>query len=150
MDSDYADKLAKKEATTLKFRALPSFAELSAWKLTVVDTILACANRNDDTRLLSWWRECETKTCEELAYCPKEFSRLDRKITEALNNVASSGQLGGAIYNKKRQLDLKSLPPLRGRQIYWMILNDYRTQKHMDLHHSTLDLEKLRWMGRFR
>ena len=97
MDSDHADKLAKKEAATIKFRALPSFAELSGWRLTIVDFILACADRNDDTRLLSWWRECETKTCEELAYCLKEFSRLDRKITEALNTICSSGPLAREI-----------------------------------------------------
>ena len=68
--------------------------------MATLDSIIACANRTDDTRVVKWFQDTEKLTLKALAKCPKEFVRLDRKLSEALNKVLS-GALGRTINEKK-------------------------------------------------
>ena len=145
-DSSDAERRCRKEFNKIEIRALPSFAQLEGWRHMLRDSMIATANRTDETRLLAWWGECNTKSVKELATCPKEFVRLDRKLADGLNKVLT-GQLYRQVLNKKRSLDIHGLPPLRGRQVYRMTLDEYKTDKYMERYLSTLDMEKVQWRG---
>ena len=125
---------------------MPNHAQLDTWKSHTLETLIAAANRSDETPVVKWFDECETKSLKKLGECPKEMMRLDRKFGEALNKILS-GRLGSSIQLKKRNVRKATGAILRGRQVYKLMLDSFKTSDAQDNFFGVLDLATLQWRG---
>ena len=125
---------------------MPNHAQLDTWKSHTLETLIAAANRSDETPVVKWFDECETKSLKKLGECPKEMMRLDRKFGEALNQ-SLSGRLGSSIQLKKRNVRKATGAILRGRQVYKLMLDSFKTSDAQDNFFGVLDLATLQWRG---
>jgi len=136
-----------KEHSSIEMREMPDFKQLEAWKMALLESVVACANRGDPKGVIKWFMECYVKTFEELGECPRKYMRLDNKLTHALNKILK-GTLGRNVQIRKQErLRGTGDQLLRGRQVYKLILEDFRSGQRLGRYYSTLDLEKLAWCG---
>ena len=45
-----------KESAKIEVRELPQFPQLKAWRLALLEAILACANVSDSRELIKWYQ----------------------------------------------------------------------------------------------
>ena len=144
-DSNCGSK--EKEHTSIEVRQLPEWPQFEAWKMSLLESVRACANRADPRGITKWFLACYDLSFDELRECPRKYMRMDGKLSNALNKILK-GQLSRTV-NIRKQEALRSYGDdlLRGRQIYKLILESYRTGPKLGRYFSTLDLEKLEWKG---
>ena len=81
-----------------------------------------------------------------LGECPKELMRLDRKFGEALNKILN-GRLGNSIQLKKKNVRKATGEVLRGRQLYRLMLDSFKTSEATGRFYGVFDLATLQWRG---
>jgi len=130
-------------------REVPTYPQLEAWKLAILESIIACANRPNPEGVTAWWMEVYTKTFEQLGHkhCPRKYMRLDGKVGTGCNKLLK-GRLGRKITIKKQQMLRETgCRTLSGRQQFKLILENYRTGQKLGRYFSIIDMEKLEWKG---
>ena len=140
----------EKEHPKIEVRKLPEFNQCDAWYLALIEAVASCANRNDSRPVIEWLNKVKSvKSVEKLSldHCPEEFMRMEHKLATALSGILE-GQIGRTINNmKKAQLRKTGNSILAGRQILYLILQEYRTNKSLGRYYSTVDMEQYVWLG---
>ena len=130
-----------KEADVIKFPMIPTAAQFKAWK-TEVRSIVASASK-DPSGAFAWILEVESDsaTYESLAIPSPQFETLDAKVSAGLAQVCK-GELGRRVTLKTEE-EAKVKRLIKGRQILWMIYEEYRLNQEAGALHDITDLMKL-------
>ena len=137
-----ASKRRTKEAQKIDVPAFPNIAQLAAYKLTILENVVCASGREDHQSVAQWVLMVEKKgtKLEDLADPGEGFSTLDRKLAAALTPTVA-GELMRRINNAKRTLLKQDGKLFSGRQILFMVHEQFRTNKNLG------DLLRVSWLG---
>ncbi|MFM7980249.1 MAG: hypothetical protein ACKPKO_13120, partial [Candidatus Fonsibacter sp.] len=101
-----------------------------------------------------WLRECWTKSFEQLEQSELvgstneewRWTRLDFALSRALQGmIKSSGEsLSEDVTLRAREYQQRSMI-LRGRQIIWMMIDYFKTNRSLQEQYTWQDIERLQW-----
>jgi hypothetical protein len=136
-----------KEATKIEIANFPTIAQLSAWKSYLKLALVEASGRRDEKPVVEWVQAVEAEGTKPIDFAESGvgFETLDRKLSAALMRV-TKGELGRKINIESQLMNAKGAV-LKGRQIYWMILNSFRTNPNMGMVYGVRDLSRVRWLG---
>ena len=132
---------SSKEADTIKLPALPTPAQFKAWKNAVRSKVSSASK--DPKEAFDWIMKVEDAdaTYEKLNDTPKKFETLDAKLTAALTELCK-GELGRKVTLKTEE-EAKARRLIRGRQILWMIYEEFRINEEAGSLNDITDLMKV-------
>jgi hypothetical protein len=130
-----------KEADTVKIPQLPTAAQFKSWK-NAVRSAVSSASRYPE-QAFKWIMEVEESESAytKLAECSKKFETLDAKLSSALTLVCK-GELGRKITLRTEE-EAKAMKLIRGRQILWLIYEEYRINEEAGSLNNITDLMKV-------
>jgi hypothetical protein len=130
-----------KEADTVKIPQLPTAAQFKSWK-NAVRSAVSSASRTP-AEAFEWVMTVEQAetTYESLSVCPKIFDTLDAKLSSALTQICK-GELGRKITLKTEE-EAKARKLIKGRQILWIIYQEYRVSEEAGSLNDITDLMKV-------
>ena len=130
-----------KEADSIKIPQLPTAAQFKSWK-NAVRSAVSSASRSP-AEAFKWVMAVESidMTYERLSECPKQFETLDAKLSSALTQICK-GELGRKI-TLKTESEAKAMKLIRGRQILWIVYEDYRVNEEAGSLNDITDLMKV-------
>jgi hypothetical protein len=134
-----------KEADSIKIPMLPTAAQFKSWK-NAVRSAVSSASRLP-AQAFEWIMKVEATdvTYNDLSQCPKTFETLDAKLSAALMLICK-GELGRKITLRTEE-EAKAMKLIRGRQILWMVYEEYRINEEAGSLNDITDLMKVK-MGR--
>jgi predicted nucleic acid-binding Zn-ribbon protein len=135
------DSSKSKEADSIKIPQLPTAAQFKAWKNSVRSAISSASKIPAEA--FQWVLEAEDAeaTYEKLHDCPKKFDTLDAKLAAALTNICK-GELSRKVILKTEE-EAKAKRLIRGRQILWLVYEDYRINEEAGSLTDLSDLMKV-------
>ena len=80
-------------------------------------------------------------TYESLSTCPKKFNTLDAKLSAALTEICN-GELGRKV-SLRTEEEAKVRKRIRGRQILWIVYEEYRVNEEAGALRDITDLMKV-------
>ena len=110
---------------------------------------------------IAWLAECSSKTFDELNFSgwatripPMPYDTLDRwrkldfALAKALHGILNESKesLTEDVIIKSREC-AQSNSNLKGRQIVWMMLDYFKTNRTLQEQYKYQDIESLKWMG---
>ena len=97
--------------------------------------------------MLKWVQRVEGEGTrhEEFEESGSGFETLDRKLAAALIRV-TKGELSRRINLESQKANSRG-KVLKGRQVYWMILNTFKTNPNMGVVYGVRDISKVQWLG---
>jgi hypothetical protein len=135
------DSSKSKEADSIKIPQLPTAAQFKAWKNSVRSAISSASKIPAEA--FQWVLEAEDAeaTYEKLHDCPKKFDTLDAKLAAALTHICK-GELSRKVTLKTEE-EAKAKRLIRGRQILWLVYEDYRINEEAGSLMNLSDLMKV-------
>jgi hypothetical protein len=132
------DSTRSKEADSIKIPPLPTASQFKAWKLSVRSTVSSASKNPEEA--FQWILEVEDKDAsyEKMHECHKKFETLDAKLAASLTNVCK-GELSRKVILKTEE-EAKAKRLIRGRQILWLMYEEYRINEEAG---SLMDLSDL-------
>ena len=128
---------SSKESQRVSIEPLPHVRNFALWKRSMF-TSIAYASR-DQISTLKWLKQIDDANCiEELENDGREFQSLSRKLADTLHERIT-GDLKGRVCNLQDELFAVN-KFLNGRQLAWLIFQDY---KRPDLEIAMLDFDDL-------
>ena len=85
-------------------------------------------------------------TFKRLEKCPREFTRLDRKLGTALGKILK-GELGRRVDVEEQRALREKNTLLSGRQKLFMMYDSFRTDESMASCYTIHDLRSVKWQG---
>ena len=94
--------------------------------------VCQCANRADEKPVREWLLKVEKPkmTFKRLEKCPKEFTRLDRKLGTALGTILM-GELSRRVDLEEQRAIRDRNTLLSGRQKLFLMYDSFRTDESM-------------------
>jgi hypothetical protein len=135
------DGAKSKEADTIRLPQLPTAAQFKSWKNIVRSRVSSASKIPKEA--FEWIRmvEDDNVTYEMLNETPAKFETLDAKLCAALSEVCK-GEIGRKITLKTEE-EAKARRLIRGRQVLWMIYEDFRINEEAGALHDITDLMKV-------
>jgi len=126
----------------------PTIAQLPRWKAQLLACVCQCANRADEEPVRKWLLKVERPkmTFKKLEKCPKEFTRLDRKLGTALGKILK-GELARRVDVEEQRALRERNMLLSGRQKLFMMYDSFRTDESMARCYTIHDLCSVKWLG---
>ena len=129
----------------------PSISQVSGWKHRVARNLCA-ATGETDFKEIQWILEVQKPgvTLESLADSGKKrFRQLDIRLAVALSNCIRDGssELDRTLQQKEWRLMEQTQKCLKGRQVMWLILDFFKTNRDMSEVYNIQDLTGLPWLG---
>ena len=142
--------IKRREADKVTVPALPGVNQLIYWRASVARNLQAASGRTDDSPT-EWLLEAEKKgvTFDDMAKCKEEFMTLDNKLCAALSNCIKNGKalmLEQEFLTKEAEM-LQKQKTIRGRQVYWLIIQFRKTSESLGGIYNLQDLISVKWMG---
>jgi hypothetical protein len=136
------------EADKVVVPKFPALVQLPHYGVNLGHALVQASSFNDCAEL-RWLHDTAASTFELLASSGEErFASLDIKLATALiatiKDHAGARQLMDELQNFQR---VANFTVVKGRQIYWMILNFYRTTDCMDLAFGVEHMSAMKWRG---
>ena len=130
-----------KEADSIKLPQLPTSAQFKAWKNSVRSKVSAASKFPKEAFDWIIAVEADDVTYDALSTTPAKFETLDAKLSAALTEICK-GELGRKITLKTEE-EAKARRLIRGRQILWLVYEDYRLNEEAGALHEITDLMKV-------
>ena len=125
----------------------PTIAQPPAWKSYLRTSCVEASNRKDERPVVRWLQEVEEqgKTMADFAISGRNFERLDRKLAHSLKRICK-GELSREVIQQEAIAGKKDLV-LKGREIFWMILQVFKSNPNMGLVYGVKHFTHLKWNG---
>ena len=138
----------------LSVPSFPKGGEMTNWIYSLGTGVVAAGFYGDELEV-TWLRECWSKSFGQLESSDLDgakdqirWKRLDFSLPRALQGmVKSSGEsLSEDVTLKAREYAHKN-KILRGRQIIWMMIDYFKTNRSLQEQYTWQDIDSLHWQG---
>ena len=134
-------------AAKIEIAYFPTIAQLPAWKSFLRTACVDASNRTEEAPVIKWLQEVEAvgKVMTDFNRSGKDFEILDRRLSAALKRICK-GEVARTI-TQCETLAGTTQRVLKGREIYWLILQTFKTNPDMGLVYGITHFTHLKWMG---
>ena len=141
----------RKDVEKVVVPKFPTILQVPGWKQRVARN-LCSATGMTDLKEIPWILEVTkagTTMDSLLDSGAKRFKQLDIRLAVALSSCVKDGcsELDRVLQQKEAVLMDDKGECLRGRQIFWMILDYFKTNRDVSVVYTIQDLTNLEWMG---
>ena len=128
----------------------PHVSQVAQW-IIALGKHLVSASSQSDTAEISWINECKEKTFEELANSGgARFEKLDLKLSETMMRTYQKEAAAQPLTSELHIMEEKVAAAggmIKGRHIVALILEHFKTDRHMDSMWQLEDLISMEYPG---